>query len=388
MKTFHFSFLNSFYSVLLSSLILLGIGCQENGDSQGVSLEVGPADLQEVTHLRMTAPFSFKSEVLYEGELEQRPFHISLTIQGDSLVKGEGTFLDKEQVLLAQGNLDRSLETQLALALRSGGESLGNFRAVLKPGMSLEGEWQPTLRSNQVQPMRWLPKEQLVSMPQPISTNGFITIESRELSMKSPDSRCIIQYAYPRFSGFANTEINRKVNQLAGAPNRMEIQSQLANCSVESTEMEESWQQHIQHGYHIHVFTPELLSLSLTQTLQEQRGNLPVSEEYAQLVNLNPQTGQPYEVTEIFAEDFQEPLNSLIQQWWDQRFEGDLSLEVSSISTHQQFEFYPDQMVVRFDPNTVAAFVPKAIRIPLSYDISQELFQEQGPIQRLMDPSN
>jgi hypothetical protein len=372
---------------LFSFLAVLGglfLSCENSPQTaSSLPIDAAPANLQEVSHLRVAAPFSSQQDVLYQGELQDRPISLSLTIKQDSLVSGEGTFMDGPELIQVTGQISRPLETQFALELSSENQPLGKFQAILQGGMSLAGEWTPHQESNQVQPMRWVPKEQVVKMPPPISTSGFVTIENRVIRMSSPDSACRITHEYPRFSGFASTELNRKINEWT-APRRMEIQRQLANCAVEASEINGAWEQHTQASYQIHLFTPKLMSLSLIRDVFEQQGSLPVSEQYASILNLNPHTGQAYAMEEIFTEGFQTELNARIEQWWEQRFMGDLELESDQIAVHQQFEFHPDLMIVRFDPNTVGEYVPKAIRIPFPYQDIAGWFRPGSPVQSFL----
>jgi hypothetical protein len=372
------------WSWLFLGLLLLGISCQNPENAQkspSLPLELTPADLSESSHRRM-APFSFRNQLNFQGELNGRPFQLNMTIM-DSLVSGEGNFEDTQSTLSVAGHQRWQAGEWVELEVQENQKVLGTFLAQPVAGMRLEGEWQPR-GSKRVSPMRWTAEEQVIAMPPPVSQAGEIIINRRELDMRSPDSMCLFRYEYPKFSGFASLELNRRINQLVGLPSKRDMQARMGSCAAEAYEMGEGWKQELLYSYQVHLFTPELMSVSMISTVTETAYDKVSVLEQAQLLNIDPRTGQVWENDQLFVSDFSARLTPMIEQWLKQQYAGDLDLEYDKIESSQAFAFHPGHLVVRFDPYTLGEFMPKPISLTFPYAEVKDLFLPIGPVSRLM----
>ena len=106
--------------------------------------------------------------------------------------------------------------------------------------------------------------------------------------------------------------------------------------------------------------------------------------EQANILHVDPRTGQVWETNQLFISDFSAQLTPMIEQWLERQYAGDLSLDYDKIESSQTFEFHPNHLVVRFDPYSLGEFMPKPISLTFPYAKVKDIFLPTGPLNRLL----
>jgi hypothetical protein len=312
------------------------------------------------------------------GNLGKKAVNLEIKRDGDRI---SGKYLSPitQKELRLEGEINRQQQNRFEIReYDQEGNQLGAFRGNLKFNKKYQGEW-VNMRGNVYTPFEFQTKKEVFLMASPTQrSNQKIEVEYRTSKLESPDKLCQIIDHYPVLTGFSDANTEKSINKLLKPAPLYERQLSLSQCIEQFQDLQFDEGARTENSVSINMVTSQLMSITSYHTEfdpESQRTNIS-----SNVINVDPQTGRTFLNEDLFVENYADILTNLIKQKLNEKYEHEWGLDFDGINPEKACAFFPDKLLVTFNPYELGDHSPGQIHVFLSYVEMTDVINPYGPL--------
>lgn len=360
-------------SVFLLFCLLL-FSCDTNPSESAASAS---GSLANVTgnSVRSSPSTGFERSLLLKGKLGEDLLEMRLNING-SLVTGQYQVGEDQKSGRISGETDYVNYQRLAMKeFSEGGTHTGTFTGEWNEAQQLSGEWVSADGSRHT-PFLVQPETASLYYVEEGGKTREIRVAYRSTAMDAPDKSCRITYVFPSFEGFASAQLERNINeQFKPAPVAARA-AELEACMAHGKK--DGQGSSITYSFSVNSLSAELLSVSLHR--DEFSIETEKSLRHSQTKNIDPRTGIPYSLNQLFAGDYQAFFKTSVTEYLRTYAGHELGLTFEGLDEKSNINIYSDQIVFHFNPGENGPFSAGEMRISFTAEQIQPVLNAAGPL--------